>query len=99
MKNTRAAMVQKLTVAQMWTDIGILEKNAAWVLGLLLEQKFIAVIRMLTYGSSADHVDKIAMMRKFTTLESLGLPAQTYAQGLGWVCNNDFLLGMTCRLA
>ncbi|KAI5353776.1 hypothetical protein L3X38_006670 [Prunus dulcis] len=41
------------------------KKNCVGNLGLLPEQKFTAVIRMLAYGSSADQ----------------GLPAQTYAQG------------------
>ncbi|CAL9028699.1 unnamed protein product [Prunus brigantina] len=45
--------------------------DAAGILGLLLEQKLIAIIRMLVYGSSADQVDEIARMRKSTTLESL----------------------------
>ncbi|XP_020419535.1 uncharacterized protein LOC109949181 [Prunus persica] len=44
---------------------------AAGILGRLLEQKLIAVIRMLAYGSYADQVDKIARMGKSTTLESL----------------------------
>ncbi|KAI5352484.1 hypothetical protein L3X38_005375 [Prunus dulcis] len=47
------------------------KKNCARNLGLLPEQKFIAVIRMLAYGSSADQVDQIARMGKSTILESL----------------------------
>ncbi|CAL8120573.1 unnamed protein product [Prunus armeniaca] len=39
--------------------------------GLLPEQKFTVVIRMLAYGSSADHVDEIVRMGKSTILESL----------------------------
>ncbi|CAL2280408.1 unnamed protein product [Prunus armeniaca] len=48
------------------------KRNCAGVLGLLPEQKFIAVIRMLAYGASADQVDEIARMGKSTALESLG---------------------------
>ncbi|XP_021826741.1 uncharacterized protein LOC110767498 [Prunus avium] len=47
------------------------DKNCAGNLGLLPEQKFTAVIRMLEYGSSADQVDEIAQMGKSTALESL----------------------------
>ncbi|CAL8992590.1 unnamed protein product [Prunus brigantina] len=47
------------------------KKNCAGNLGLLPEQKFTAVIRMLAYGSSADQVDEIAQMGKSTILESL----------------------------
>ncbi|BFG37746.1 hypothetical protein CerSpe_240200 [Prunus speciosa] len=47
------------------------KKNAVGNLGLLLEQKFTAVIRMLAYGSSADQVDEIVHMRKSTILETL----------------------------
>ncbi|XP_021821639.1 protein ALP1-like isoform X2 [Prunus avium] len=47
------------------------KRNATGNLGLLPEQKFTAVIRMLAYGSYADQVDEIARMRKSTTLESL----------------------------
>ncbi|CAL8993553.1 unnamed protein product, partial [Prunus brigantina] len=47
------------------------KKNAAGNLGLLPEQKFTAVIRMLAYGSSADQVDEIAQMGKSTILESM----------------------------
>ena len=36
------------------------KRNCAGNLGLLPEQKFTAVIRMLAYGSSADQVDEIA---------------------------------------
>ncbi|VVA38089.1 PREDICTED: putative nuclease HARBI1, partial [Prunus dulcis] len=46
-------------------------RNCAENLGLLPEQKFTAVIRMLAYGSSADQVDEIAWMGKSTVLESL----------------------------
>ncbi|XP_021825970.1 uncharacterized protein LOC110766878 [Prunus avium] len=48
-----------------------LERNAVGNLGLLPEQKFTAVIRMLVYGSSADQVDEIARMGKSTALETL----------------------------
>ncbi|CAL9000382.1 unnamed protein product [Prunus brigantina] len=47
------------------------KRNCAGVLGLLPEQKFTVVIRMLAYGASADQVDEIARMGKSTTLESL----------------------------
>ncbi|CAL9005855.1 unnamed protein product [Prunus brigantina] len=47
------------------------KRNCAGVLGLLPEQKFTAVIRMLAYGASADQVDEIAWMGKSTALESL----------------------------
>ncbi|CAL8989850.1 unnamed protein product [Prunus brigantina] len=46
-------------------------KNAAGNLGLLPEQKFTSVIRMLAYGSSSDQMDEIARMGKSTVLESL----------------------------
>ncbi|CAL8169085.1 unnamed protein product [Prunus armeniaca] len=45
--------------------------DATRVLGLLPEQKLTAVIRMLAYGASADHVDEVARMEKSTTLEAL----------------------------
>ncbi|XP_068328143.1 uncharacterized protein [Pyrus communis] len=41
------------------------------VLGFLPEQKITAALRMLTYGASADQVDKITRMGKTTVLESL----------------------------
>ncbi|CAL9019189.1 unnamed protein product [Prunus brigantina] len=47
------------------------KRNCAGVLGLLPEQKFTAVIRMLAYGASADQVDEIARMGKSNALESL----------------------------
>ncbi|CAL8082079.1 unnamed protein product [Prunus armeniaca] len=47
------------------------KKNCAGNLGLLPEQKFTTVIRMLAYGSSANQVDEIAWMGKSTILESL----------------------------
>ncbi|CAL2244598.1 unnamed protein product [Prunus armeniaca] len=47
------------------------KRNCAGVLGLLPEQKFTAVIRMLAYGASADQVDEITRMGKSTSLESL----------------------------
>ncbi|CAL8994875.1 unnamed protein product, partial [Prunus brigantina] len=47
------------------------KKNCAGNLGLLPEQKFTSVIRMLAYWSSADQVDEIARMGKSTILESL----------------------------
>ncbi|XP_021813920.1 uncharacterized protein LOC110756772 [Prunus avium] len=46
------------------------DRNVAGNLGLLPEQKFTAVIRMLAYGSSADQVDEIAQMGKSTILET-----------------------------
>ncbi|CAL2229326.1 unnamed protein product [Prunus armeniaca] len=76
-------MVHMKVVPQMLTDIGILgdicnydeyfvqKRNCASVLGLLLEQKFTAIIRMLAYGASADQVDEIARIGKSTALESL----------------------------
>ncbi|CAL8121275.1 unnamed protein product [Prunus armeniaca] len=52
-------VVHKSTVARTWTNIGILRKcDAAGVLGLLLEQKLTAALRILVFGAS-------------TTLESL----------------------------
>ncbi|CAL8152507.1 unnamed protein product [Prunus armeniaca] len=48
-----------------YDDYFVQKKNCAGDLGLLPEQKFTAVIRMLAYGSFADQ----------------GLPAQTYAKG------------------
>ena len=45
------------------------KRNCAGNLGLLPQQKFTAVIRMLAYGSSADQVDEIARMGKSTILE------------------------------
>ncbi|CAL8162570.1 unnamed protein product [Prunus armeniaca] len=47
------------------------KRNCVGVLGLLPEQKFTAVIRMLAYGASADQVDEIARMGKSIALESL----------------------------
>ncbi|CAL8113275.1 unnamed protein product [Prunus armeniaca] len=54
-----------------YDDYFVQKKNCAGDLGLLPEQKFTAVIRMLAYGSSADKVDEIARMGKSTILESL----------------------------
>ncbi|CAL8149749.1 unnamed protein product [Prunus armeniaca] len=54
-----------------YDDYFVQKKNCAGDLGLLPEQKFTAVIRMLAYGSSADQVDEIARMGKSTILESL----------------------------
>ncbi|CAL8139201.1 unnamed protein product [Prunus armeniaca] len=45
--------------------------DAAGVLELVPEQKLTTVIRMLAYGSFADHVDEIARMGKSITLEAL----------------------------
>ncbi|CAL2240989.1 unnamed protein product [Prunus armeniaca] len=84
-KKTRAVVVHEKVVPRMWTDIDILrvrifcnydeyfvqKKNCAGNLGLLPEQKFTVVIRMLAYGSSADQVNEIARMRESTILESL----------------------------
>ncbi|CAL2246591.1 unnamed protein product [Prunus armeniaca] len=70
-KKTRAAVVHEKAVARMWTDIDILRKNCAGNLGLLPEQKFTVVIRMLAYGPSANQVDEIAQIGKSTILESL----------------------------
>ncbi|KAL6272631.1 hypothetical protein ACE6H2_023323 [Prunus campanulata] len=47
------------------------KKDVVGNLGLLPEQKFTAVIRMLAYGSSADQVDEIVRMGKSTILEAL----------------------------
>ncbi|CAL2232605.1 unnamed protein product [Prunus armeniaca] len=47
------------------------KKNCAGNLGLLPEQKFTVVIRMLAYGSSTNQVDEIARMGKSIILESL----------------------------
>ncbi|CAL2231141.1 unnamed protein product [Prunus armeniaca] len=71
MKKTRAVVVHKKVVAQMWTDIDILGKNAAGNLGPFPEQKFTAVIQMLAYASFDDQMDGIARMGKSTALESL----------------------------
>ncbi|CAL8162530.1 unnamed protein product [Prunus armeniaca] len=54
-----------------YDDYFVQKKNCAGNLGLLPEQKFTAVIRMLAYGSSADQVDEIVRMGKSTILESL----------------------------
>ncbi|KAI5312658.1 hypothetical protein L3X38_041831 [Prunus dulcis] len=45
--------------------------NAVGVLGLLPEEKLIAVLRMLAYGASAEQVDEIARMEKSIILECL----------------------------
>ncbi|CAL8166804.1 unnamed protein product [Prunus armeniaca] len=45
--------------------------DATRVLGLLLEQKLTASLRLLAFGASADQVDEIVRMRKSTILESL----------------------------
>ncbi|CAN6690879.1 unnamed protein product [Malus baccata var. baccata] len=53
-------------------DLYFVQKdNAFHVLGLLLEQKITAALRMLAYRASADQVDEIARMGKTTILESL----------------------------
>ncbi|CAL8126471.1 unnamed protein product [Prunus armeniaca] len=70
-RNKVVVVVHKSAAAGMWTDIGILGCDAAGVLGLLPEQKLTYVIRMLTYGASADQVDEIARIGKSTTLEAL----------------------------
>ncbi|BBG97017.1 hypothetical protein Prudu_006006, partial [Prunus dulcis] len=69
------------------------DRNCAGNLGLLPEQKFTAVIRMLAYGSSADQVDEIVgwgsplFWRAWCDfvmqwkLVHQRLPPQTYAQG------------------
>ncbi|CAL2227738.1 unnamed protein product [Prunus armeniaca] len=54
-----------------YDDYFVQKKNCVGDLGLLPEQKFTAVTRMLAYGSSADQVDEIARMGKSTILESL----------------------------
>ncbi|CAN6691177.1 unnamed protein product [Malus baccata var. baccata] len=58
----------------MFLDV-VLECNKIYdafhVLGLILEQKITASLRMLAYGASADQVDEIARMGKITVLESL----------------------------
>ncbi|CAL9030278.1 unnamed protein product [Prunus brigantina] len=54
-----------------YDDYFFQKKNCAGNLGLLPEQKFTVVIRILAYGSSADQVDEIAWMGKSTILESL----------------------------
>ncbi|CAL9025402.1 unnamed protein product [Prunus brigantina] len=56
--------------------------DVAGVLRLLLEQKLTTVLRMLTYGASADQVDEIARMGKSTTLE-LVAESQNYLNVLG----------------
>ncbi|CAL2265670.1 unnamed protein product [Prunus armeniaca] len=45
--------------------------DAIGVLGLLLEQKLTAALRMLAYGASAEQVDEIARMGKSSILECL----------------------------
>ncbi|XP_070665111.1 uncharacterized protein [Malus domestica] len=47
------------------------KKDACGAMGLLLEQKITAALRMLAYGAAADQVDEIARMGKSTILESL----------------------------
>ncbi|CAL8080861.1 unnamed protein product [Prunus armeniaca] len=54
-----------------YDDYFVQKKNCAGDLGLLPEQKFTAVIRMLAYGSTTDQVDEIARIGKSTILESL----------------------------
>ncbi|KAI5345126.1 hypothetical protein L3X38_013003 [Prunus dulcis] len=65
--------------------------DAAGVLGLLPEQKFTVVIRMLAYGSSADQVDEIAQMGKSTTLVAL----VRFCDAVETLCTRDYLrIGM-----
>ncbi|XP_068312515.1 uncharacterized protein [Pyrus communis] len=47
------------------------KKDAFGAMGLLPQQKITAVLRMLSYGASADQVDEITRMGKSTILESL----------------------------
>ncbi|CAL2270818.1 unnamed protein product [Prunus armeniaca] len=54
----------------LYSDVHFQGRNCAGVLGLLPEQKFTTVIRMLVYGAFADQVDEIARMGKSTALES-----------------------------
>ncbi|CAL2276923.1 unnamed protein product [Prunus armeniaca] len=73
--------------------IDILGKNCAGNLGLLPEQKFTAVIRMLAYGSSADQVDEIARIGKSTILESL----VRFCGAVETLYTRDYLRGPTPR--
>ncbi|KAI5336381.1 hypothetical protein L3X38_015648 [Prunus dulcis] len=66
--------------------------DAAGVLGLLPEQKLTVVIRMLTYGSSADQVDEIARMEKSTTLEALNCPIAWQGDYWNRKCQKDIIL-------
>ncbi|KAI5316810.1 hypothetical protein L3X38_036517 [Prunus dulcis] len=61
--------------------------------GLLPEQKFTAVIRMLAYRSSADQVDEIAQMGKSTILESL----VRFCDAVETLYTRDYLRGPTLR--
>ncbi|CAL2255438.1 unnamed protein product [Prunus armeniaca] len=63
-----------------YDDYFVQKKNFAGDLGLLPEQKFTAVIRMLAYGSFADQVDEISLMGNGKSVHQR-LPAQTYAKG------------------
>ncbi|CAL9004795.1 unnamed protein product [Prunus brigantina] len=49
----------------------IQKHDAVGVLGLIPEQKLTAALRMLACGASAEHVDEIARMGKYTILECL----------------------------
>ncbi|XP_021822866.1 uncharacterized protein LOC110764250 [Prunus avium] len=61
--------------------------DAVGVLGLLPEQKLIAIIRMLTYSSSANQVDEITWMGKSSTLESL----VRFCDTVGTLYTRDYL--------
>ncbi|XP_021822996.1 uncharacterized protein LOC110764053, partial [Prunus avium] len=66
-------------VAESQNDLNVLGQSpvfndkydAVGVLGLLLEQKLTAALRMLAYGAFAEQVDEIARMGKSTILECL----------------------------
>ncbi|CAL2272167.1 unnamed protein product [Prunus armeniaca] len=76
-----------------YDDYFVQKKNYAGDLGLLPEQKFTAVIRMLAYGSSADQMDEIVRMGKSTILESL----VRFCDAVENLCTRDYLRRPTSR--
>ncbi|XP_070672189.1 uncharacterized protein [Malus domestica] len=65
-------LFNKIMIAVCNHDSYFVQKNDAFgVMGFFPEQKIIATLRMLAYGTSTYQVDKIARMGKSTILQSL----------------------------
>ncbi|XP_068309721.1 uncharacterized protein [Pyrus communis] len=62
------------------------KKDFFGVMGLLLEQKIIAALRMVAYGASTEQVDKIARMGKSTIQSNLSTLQSTFGNLLRWTC-------------
>ncbi|KAB2605937.1 S ribonuclease [Pyrus ussuriensis x Pyrus communis] len=69
------------------------KEDAFHVLGLLPEQKIMAILRMLAYGASANQVDEIARMGKTTVLESL----MRFCSAIEALYTNEYLRQPTTR--